>query len=337
MRMFLDKLPRQRRTGGNNCTFRKTACSAKRAYGPVNRPLPAKSRTTNLGPFGEVLRSTGPMARANPFRFSTKYQDDETDLLYYGHRYYSTSTGRWLSRDPIEEKGGRNLYCFVRNNAICLFDALGKAPQTGKFTYDGVTVNVTADAWALFPCMGGPISLHVHWYINEDNQGMHYLDGVSSTFYDDSVPGPSNGTVFPPSNPTDYPIEWDNFYDKSLPLCPEGQQQGSITYVTSHSSHAGGLKIIFHWTYSCSCACVRKHRGRASTFGQTEARRPQGRATAHQTRLDLPHEAALDPAHGLGTAHRTARGALPRYGSWQRTQSDLLLRYGLRAFPAVAR
>jgi RHS repeat-associated protein len=41
------------------------------------------------------------MARANPFRFSTKYQDDETDLLYYGFRYYNPNTGRWISRDPL--------------------------------------------------------------------------------------------------------------------------------------------------------------------------------------------------------------------------------------------
>jgi RHS repeat-associated protein len=40
------------------------------------------------------------MAKLNPFRFSTKYDDDETDLLYYGYRYYNPSTGRWLSRDP---------------------------------------------------------------------------------------------------------------------------------------------------------------------------------------------------------------------------------------------
>ncbi len=33
------------------------------------------------GPFGEVIRATGPMAKVNPFRFSTKYQDDETDLV----------------------------------------------------------------------------------------------------------------------------------------------------------------------------------------------------------------------------------------------------------------
>ena len=60
------------------------------------------------GPFGEVIRATGPMAKANPFRFSTKYQDDETDLLYYGYRYYKPSTGRWVSRDPIEEEGFNN-------------------------------------------------------------------------------------------------------------------------------------------------------------------------------------------------------------------------------------
>jgi len=57
------------------------------------------------GPFGELLRATGPMAKANPFRFSTKFQDDETDFVYYGYRYYAASTGRWLSRDPIAEPG----------------------------------------------------------------------------------------------------------------------------------------------------------------------------------------------------------------------------------------
>jgi hypothetical protein len=37
------------------------------------------------GPFGEVMRCTGPMATVNPIRFSTKYRDDESDLLYYGY------------------------------------------------------------------------------------------------------------------------------------------------------------------------------------------------------------------------------------------------------------
>src|SRR5208337_3822316 len=59
----------------------------------------------DYGPFGEVIRATGPMAKANPFRFSTKYQDDESELVCYPYRFYSASTGRWLSRDPIDELG----------------------------------------------------------------------------------------------------------------------------------------------------------------------------------------------------------------------------------------
>lgn len=75
--------------------------------------------------FGKLLRATGPLAFANPFRFSTKYQDDETGLLYYGYRYYDPDTGRWLNRDPIAERGGLNLYTFVHNNPLDIVDILG--------------------------------------------------------------------------------------------------------------------------------------------------------------------------------------------------------------------
>jgi len=84
----------------------------------------------SYGPFGELIRATGPMAKLNPFRFSTKYQDDETDLLYYGYRYYNASTGRWLSRDPIEEKGGKNHYGFTANNPINYIDTDGQLTGT---------------------------------------------------------------------------------------------------------------------------------------------------------------------------------------------------------------
>ena len=77
------------------------------------------------GPFGELIRATGPMAKLNPFRFSTKYQDEETGLVCYGVRYLKTSTGEWLSRDPIGERGGLNLYGFVGNDAIRRIDPFG--------------------------------------------------------------------------------------------------------------------------------------------------------------------------------------------------------------------
>jgi len=42
-----------------------------------------------------------------------------------GQRFYSPGMGRWLSRDPIEERGGVNLYTFVKNRASELFDPTG--------------------------------------------------------------------------------------------------------------------------------------------------------------------------------------------------------------------
>src|SRR5260370_12465849 len=65
------------------------------------------------------------MAYVNPFRYSTRLQDDISDLVYYGYRHYNPYTGKWLSRDPIEEWGGINLYAHVVNNPISKADCLG--------------------------------------------------------------------------------------------------------------------------------------------------------------------------------------------------------------------
>ena len=117
---------RARREGYGQCrtlsSFRKTGFG--HIYSQLPRPQ-RKPRTCFEGPFGELLRASGPLAKANPFRFSTKYQDDETDLLYYGYRYLNASTGRWLSRDSIEEDGGPNLYGLAGNDSVDLVDPLG--------------------------------------------------------------------------------------------------------------------------------------------------------------------------------------------------------------------
>jgi RHS repeat-associated protein len=76
-------------------------------------------------PQGNLLRSTGDYASKNPFRFSTKYRDAETELVYFGLRYYNPRTGRWINRDPIGEDGGVNLYGFVLNNPASLIDPIG--------------------------------------------------------------------------------------------------------------------------------------------------------------------------------------------------------------------
>ena len=75
--------------------------------------------------FGNTISSSGSMASTFPHRFSTKYYDAETDLYYYGYRYYSPNLGRWISRDPTEENGGSNLSCFCRNSGTVFVDAFG--------------------------------------------------------------------------------------------------------------------------------------------------------------------------------------------------------------------
>jgi RHS repeat-associated protein len=59
------------------------------------------------------------------FGFSTKYEDVETGLSYYGYRYYGPEMGRWLSRDPIGERGGLNLHGMVGNDSVNEVDYLG--------------------------------------------------------------------------------------------------------------------------------------------------------------------------------------------------------------------
>ncbi len=107
--------------------------------------------------FGETIRATGPAADINPFRFSTKYHDSETDLYYYGFRYYSPGTGRFLNRDPINEPGSQlirdvkkegdwaeelNLYAFVENDPVNRLDgfglqSVGPSPPPGNDSGNG--------------------------------------------------------------------------------------------------------------------------------------------------------------------------------------------------------
>jgi len=80
------------------------------------------------GPFGESIRMSGALAALNSVRWSSKVVDSESGLIYYGYRYYDSVKGRWLSRDPIQEEGGPNIYASVFNNSITLCDSDGRFP-----------------------------------------------------------------------------------------------------------------------------------------------------------------------------------------------------------------
>jgi hypothetical protein len=54
-----------------------------------------------------------------------------------GLAFYNPETGRWLNRDPIEEKGGVALYTFVKNGVVNSTDRLG------LLTYEGCADSLT--------------------------------------------------------------------------------------------------------------------------------------------------------------------------------------------------
>lgn len=77
--------------------------------------------------YGNLQAEVGTVSQ--PYLFSTKRYDYQLGTYYYGYRFYSPPTGRWLSRDPLGEAGGLNLYGFVGNDPVDLID------PTGEFAY----------------------------------------------------------------------------------------------------------------------------------------------------------------------------------------------------------
>jgi RHS repeat-associated protein len=79
--------------------------------------------TRKYDAYGMVIGSTGTWKGPFGYSGSAGYQEDETGLQLLGHRYYDSSTGRFITRDPI--KDGRNWYVYCDGNPVTRIDSNG--------------------------------------------------------------------------------------------------------------------------------------------------------------------------------------------------------------------
>lgn len=63
------------------------------------------------------------------FGFTGHLLHAQSGMHFAPMRQYEGKLGRWVSRDPIEESDGPNLYAYVHNNPVLLFDPLGLCDQ----------------------------------------------------------------------------------------------------------------------------------------------------------------------------------------------------------------
>ena len=86
-------------------------------------------------PFGTPRLNENPGDYENDYKFTGKELDEDTDLYYYGARYYDAKIGRFVAIDPVALKNPTkvlsdpqqlNTYSYTRNNPLKYVDPEGE-------------------------------------------------------------------------------------------------------------------------------------------------------------------------------------------------------------------
>lgn len=83
----------------------------------------AKVASYDYDPYGNPITTSGRISV--DFRYAGMFYHQQSGLYLTNYRAYDPRAARWLSRDPIAENGGLNLYGYVRGNPVNATDPIG--------------------------------------------------------------------------------------------------------------------------------------------------------------------------------------------------------------------
>ncbi|MDD5263076.1 MAG: hypothetical protein PHD76_14630 [Methylacidiphilales bacterium] len=137
-------------------------------------------------PYGRTTKLSGDQDA--DFGYTGHYQHQKSGLTLAPYRIYDANLGRWLSRDPIEERGGINLYGYCQNDSVNYVDPDGKLLGAAGLGLAIGTVLVTGYAfYANYKAAnepgtyastisGTPITMHSDCYNNLSGAGKRIID-----------------------------------------------------------------------------------------------------------------------------------------------------------------
>ncbi len=112
------------------------------------------AQTYGYDSFGKQTSSSGSLT--NPFQYTARESDSESGLYYYRARYLDSSTGRFLSEDPVKFYAGVNFYTYALNSPTYWIDPSGfnvtvkLFPGNQPYGHIGLGVN-TNDTVGFYP------------------------------------------------------------------------------------------------------------------------------------------------------------------------------------------
>ncbi len=254
--------PSRKRYGGQvaDRRFRRGPRDGIVGYAGHNKPWgfsmfnPSHPVASQHDAYGAVVSSTGTWSGPFGYAGDFGYQEDASGLKLLGHRYYDSSTGRFLTRDPA--KDGRNWYAYCENAPLTCVDPEGLKHWV---------FIVAGEVWHVISKGSGTIKDHIRKEFPGRGTRMHRPKDLPD--HGHAIIDPPGGGPYPDDDISRVHVttekladdathpDWQDWRDKIIGLIPnpvadirdiEKELEGPITDMVEEAK-AGRQRSLEYW------------------------------------------------------------------------------------------